>query len=140
MTNPTPQGNTPLQGANNEQPQQAAPAYSAPAQPQQAPQTAPAYGAPQYQQAPAQPQYAQPAYQPVPVNDSGSIGWGVLGFFIPLVGLILFLVWKDTKPKSAKAAGIGALISVGVGVLFYIIIAIIGVVAFSANTAVITLL
>lgn len=27
-------------------------------------------------------------------NDSGSIGWGVLGFFQPLVGFILFLVWK----------------------------------------------
>lgn len=128
MTNPTPQGNTPIQGANNEQPQQA-PAYGAPAQ---APQAAPAYGAPQYQQAPAQPQYAQPAYQPVPVNDSGSAGWGVLGFFIPIVGLILFLVWKDTKPKSAKAAGIGALIYVGLCVVLFIIIAIVGVVAASS--------
>ena len=35
-----------------------------------------------------------------PVNDSGSIGWGVLGFCIPIVGLILFLVWKDQKPRT----------------------------------------
>ena len=40
------------------------------------------------------------------VNDSGSAGWGVL------VGLILFLIWKSDRPKSARSAGIGALISV----------------------------
>lgn len=42
--------------------------------------------------------------------DSGSIGWGVLGFCFPLVGLILFLAWNSTKPMSAKKAGIGALV------------------------------
>lgn len=68
----------------------------------------------QYQQQYQQPMYAAPVQQPV---DSGSIGWGVLGFFIPLVGLILFLVWKDTKPNSAKVAGIGAIIGVVLGIL-----------------------
>ena len=43
--------------------------------------------------------------------ESGSqFGWGLLGFLIPIVGLILFLVWKDKKPYASKAAGIGALI------------------------------
>lgn len=42
--------------------------------------------------------------------DSGSIGWGILGFLIPLVGLILYLAWKEPKPASARMAGIGALI------------------------------
>ena len=73
----------------------------------------PTYQAPQYQQ----PNYQQPYYQqPYPYGqnpeDTGSIGWGVLGYFIPLVGLILFLTWKDTKPKSSKVAGKGALIGV----------------------------
>ncbi|MBM6870347.1 zinc-ribbon domain-containing protein [Pseudoflavonifractor phocaeensis] len=58
--------------------------------------------------------------------DSGGIGWGILGFCIPLVGLILFLVWKDQKPLSAKAAGMGALISVIIGVVFYILAIIVG--------------
>lgn len=53
--------------------------------------------------------------------DNGGFGWGLLGCCIPLVGLILFLVWKDTKPNTAKAAGIGALISVGLSVVFYLI-------------------
>ncbi|MEY8519099.1 hypothetical protein AALC25_19835 [Lachnospiraceae bacterium 29-84] len=53
-------------------------------------------------------------------NDNGGFLWGLLGFCIPIVGLVLFLVWKDQKPKTAKAAGIGALISVILGVLIYI--------------------
>lgn len=55
------------------------------------------------------------------VQDNGGFLWGLLGFCIPIVGLILFLIWKDQKPKTAKAAGIGALVSVIIGVLFYII-------------------
>ena len=58
--------------------------------------------------------------------DNGGFGWGLLGCCIPLVGLILFLVWKDTKPKTAKAAGIGALVSVGISVVFYIISLVLG--------------
>lgn len=56
--------------------------------------------------------------------DSGGLGWGILGFFIPLAGLILYVIWKDEKPKSAKSAGIGALIYVIFGLvvgLIYII-------------------
>lgn len=62
-----------------------------------------------------------------PIDDSGSIGWGVLGCCIPVVGLILFLVWHDTKPKNAKAAGIGALVSVGIVILWYILVAVVGI-------------
>ena len=51
----------------------------------------------------------------------GSNWWSVLGFFIPLLGLILFLVWKTTNPKSAKAAGIGALVSVILNILGFVL-------------------
>ena len=54
-------------------------------------------------------------------NDNGGCLWGLLGCCIPIVGLVLFLVWKDQKPRTAKAAGIGALISVSISVLCYII-------------------
>lgn len=57
-----------------------------------------------------------------PTNDTGSIGWGILGCCIPVVGLVLFLVWRDTKPRNAKAAGIGALVSVILSVLYYVFI------------------
>lgn len=45
----------------------------------------------------------------VVVNDSGSIGWAFLGFFIPLVGFILWLAWMDTKPKCSRMSGLGVL-------------------------------
>ncbi len=45
-------------------------------------------------------------------EDSGSIGFAIAGFFIPLVGLILFLVYEGKRPKAAKSAGKGALIGV----------------------------
>lgn len=79
------------------------------------------------------PQQAAPAPTPTPAPaptaapapnaqaDGGSFGWGVLGFCFPIVGLILFLVWKDSKPKSGKVAGIGAIIGFGISVLLYII-------------------
>ena len=58
---------------------------------------------------------------PAQPEDKGGFGWGLLGCCIPIVGLILFLVWKDTKPKTSKAAGIGALVSVIASVVIYII-------------------
>jgi hypothetical protein len=55
-------------------------------------------------------------------NDSGGFGYALLGFFIPVVGLILYLIWKDSKPKSASAAGKGALTSViSVFVLYFLL-------------------
>ena len=61
------------------------------------------------------------------VVDNGGFGWGLLGFCIPVVGLILFLVWKDSKPKTGKAAGKGALISVIISAVFYVLTMILGI-------------
>ena len=60
-------------------------------------------------------------------NDSGSVAWSLLGCCIPVVGLVLYLVWKDTKPKTAKAAGFGALVSVGLVLVWYIFVFALGV-------------
>ena len=62
------------------------------------------------------------------VNDSGSFGWSVLGCCIPIVGLILWLVWKDTQPNNAKKAGMGALISIILVIVFYVLMFIIGII------------
>ena len=61
------------------------------------------------------------------VVDKGGFGWGLLGWCLPIVGLILFLVWKDTKPKTAKAAGIGALVSVIIAVVYYVVMLVLGI-------------
>lgn len=40
----------------------------------------------------------------LPDSDGPSLGWAFLGFIIPLiVGLILYLIWKDTKPNTASS-------------------------------------
>ncbi|WP_462424089.1 hypothetical protein [Fusobacterium ulcerans] len=54
-------------------------------------------------------------------QDRGGFAWGCLGFCIPIVGLILWLVWRDEKPKTAKAVGIGALVSAIIGAVFVVI-------------------
>ena len=60
-------------------------------------------------------------------NDKGGFLWGLLGCCIPIVGLILFLVWREQKPKTAKAAGIGALVCIILAVIYYIIMLVLGI-------------
>jgi hypothetical protein len=117
-----------------QQPQYTQPQANPYATGQQYAQT-PQYGQPQYQQ----PQYAQYQYGQQPyVNpqpaDTGSFGWAVLGFFFPIVGLILFLVWKSEKPVSAKQAGMGALASVISTVVLWILLIVFAAMVGSAVT------
>ena len=64
-------------------------------------------------------------YQNNNVSDEGGFGWGFLGFMFPVIGLILYLVWKNEKPKTAKSVGKGALISFVSGIVLYILMFII---------------
>ena len=66
------------------------------------------------------------------VPDAPNTGMAVLGFFIPIVGLVLYLLWKDTTPLKAKSAGKGALIGFIVMVVSWIIIAIVAAAGASA--------
>lgn len=59
------------------------------------------------------------------VADAPSAGFAVLSFFFPIVGLILWLVWKDATPLKAKSCGKGALIAVivdAVVAILYVVI------------------
>lgn len=111
-----------VQSFANQQPsvQQAVQSAAQPAAPQPfAPQPAQPMGG-QYPQAPAYQQ--QTSFAPAPVNDSGSFGWAVLGFLIPIVGLILYLVWKDKKPACASKAIAGA----AAGFIFNLVVIVFG--------------
>ena len=55
------------------------------------------------------------------IKDTGSFGWGVLGFMIPVAGLLLWLLWSDLSPNNARSAGIGALVSTILSVVFVIL-------------------
>ena len=54
-------------------------------------------------------------------QDARSGGFAFLCFLFPIVGLILYLVWKDTLPLRAKSCGKGAIIGVIVEVVFNIL-------------------
>jgi uncharacterized Tic20 family protein len=58
-------------------------------------------------------------------EEENVFGYSLLGFFIPIVGLVLYLIWQTDKPKQAKAAGKGALISVIIYSVLMIILVII---------------
>lgn len=72
--------------------------------------------------------------QPVYVfkeQDSKSAGYSILSFFIPLIGLILYCVWKDQFPIRAKECGKWALINVCISsfsAIFVLMIVLISVV------------
>lgn len=71
----------------------------------------------------------------VSVEDDGNIGWGFLGFFVPIAGLVLYLIWKDKAPKNARMAGKGALISVIIEAVSVVVMLIIYICLFAFTGA-----
>ena len=55
-------------------------------------------------------------------NDAPDNGYAILSFFIPIIGLILYLTKKDTMPLKANSAGKGALIGFFVWFVIYFLI------------------
>lgn len=48
------------------------------------------------------------------------IGWGILAFFVPVAGWIMYFVWKDDTPKRASQANIIAWVSFGLNFLTFL--------------------
>jgi hypothetical protein len=71
----------------------------------------------------------QGAQYPVPpqfAQDAPSFGFALLGFFIPIVGFILYLSWNMTLPFRARSAGKGAI----AGIITYVLLVILSIVIF----------
>ena len=62
------------------------------------------------------------------IIDKGDFGWGLLGCFMPIVGVILYLVWSDERPKTARAVGIGAITCVAIVIVCYLLIMLVGMI------------
>lgn len=75
--------------------------------------------------------YGSPA--PKPGNGNNEQGAEtivqVLSFCFPIVGLVLYFVWKDDKPKAASQVCKMAAIGFGVGIFFYIVMMVIAAAA-----------
>lgn len=56
-----------------------------------------------------------------PKKDVPNAGWAVAGFFLPLLGFILYLVWQTQYPNRSKMCGLGALIGVITQVVLYLL-------------------
>lgn len=53
-------------------------------------------------------------------SDQPNIGYNILGFIIPLVGVILYFSWKDKMPHKAKSILTWSAISAGIGFAYAI--------------------
>lgn len=65
---------------------------------------------------------AAPAAGTVHNGQGGSFGWGLLGFFLPVVGLVLYLMWDKEQPAKARAVGKGALVGVIVSAVLTVLL------------------
>jgi hypothetical protein len=83
-----------------------------------------------YAHAPAEP--PPPAPEPVPGRPSGTAGSGQVGalgvvfFCLPLVGAIMYFVWRDDQPAKARRACTLALWGMAVGIVLRILMALAG--------------
>ena len=55
-------------------------------------------------------------------NDGSSAGIAILGFLIPFIGFLMWLVWKPTLPLKARSAGKGALIGIVVEIIVFLLV------------------
>lgn len=58
--------------------------------------------------------------------DGGSLGWSVLAFLIPLVGLVLWAAWRRVRPRSAWRAGVGTLAGMATRLALYLVLVLVG--------------
>lgn len=64
--------------------------------------------------------------EPKKPGDNGNLLHSLLGLVLPIVGIILFFVWKKEKPKTARYVIIGVVISMFLLVIIGIVIFLLG--------------
>ncbi len=78
---------------------------------------------------------AKPANAPVQTDEPLGCFLSGVCFLVPLVGLILYLTWKDSAPTKSKQAGkmalIGFIVGVVVSIIYYVVF--IGIVTSAYN-------
>ena len=60
--------------------------------------------------------------KPNGTQDEESVaGYACLAFCFPIVGIILYCMWNNTRPKNAKTVLTAAVVSFVLGIVFYVI-------------------
>ena len=60
-------------------------------------------------------------------QDDGPIGGlGILCFFFPIIGLILYIIWQENKPNKSKSAGKSALWGFIISMVFWFFVGLAG--------------
>lgn len=54
-------------------------------------------------------------------NDNPSMLANIAACCFPIVGIILYFVWRDEKPRSAKLVCTWAIVGFAIGMIFYIL-------------------
>lgn len=57
-----------------------------------------------------------------PLNDEGNLMLGGLACCIPVVGWIMYFIYRETKPKTAKHALVGGILSFVIWFLLYLVL------------------
>ena len=73
----------------------------------------------EYQQSPSSSSssYNRPYARPL-VQEGSGVGWLFLGLFFPLIGFILYFVFKKERPVASKQSLTGAIIGFVIGFIF----------------------
>lgn len=70
------------------------------------------------------------------VGDSSGLAWSIISFLFPLLGIILYLVWRDDRPLRSKSLlnGIKAILIIyGVVIIFMIIMGVISAISLTKS-------
>ena len=66
-----------------------------------------------------------------PVEEDASIGWGVLGFFFPVIGMALCLFWRDEHDLNTSGTAL-SVSAVLIACALYSVLAVLALVAIAA--------
>lgn len=64
-------------------------------------------------------------------EDRSGVGFNLLSFLFPVIGLILFLVWKDQKPHCARSIAKWALIGFIAETILIIVVVVLSIALFT---------
>jgi hypothetical protein len=73
----------------------------------------------------------EPLNSPTNTDDKPDLLLKAIACCFPIVGVVLYALWRTDKPKSANAAGLWAIIgfvgSIILGILFYVLVIILSI-------------